>query len=92
MSDTTTQPATAAGGGTTDGLDELKAATEYGDGIFCVRNPETHRGWNGIRYKTGMSAKNVGSAKLSMNVATIPPGGVTRRTRYRIRSMGFTVG
>ena len=33
-------------------------------------------GWNGIRYKAGMSAKNVGSTKLSMNVATIPPVGV----------------
>ncbi len=34
------------------------------------------RGWNGIQYKTGLSAKNVGSKSLSMNVATIPPGGV----------------
>ncbi len=34
------------------------------------------RGWNGIRYKSGLSAKNVGAKKLSMNVATIPPGGV----------------
>src|SRR5437899_2641593 len=32
--------------------------------------------WNNIRYKPGLSAKNVGSRKLSMNVATIPPGGV----------------
>jgi uncharacterized RmlC-like cupin family protein len=54
----------------------LKEATEDGDGILCVRAPETHRGWNGIRYKTGMSAKNVGSSKLSMNVATVPPGAV----------------
>jgi len=49
---------------------------EDGDGILCVRNPETHRGWNGIRYKTGMAAKNVGAQKLSMNVATVPPGAV----------------
>ncbi len=56
--------------------EDLKAATEDGDGILCVRNPETHRGWNGIRYKTGISAKNVGSKKLSMNVATVPPGAV----------------
>src|SRR4029079_8823508 len=33
------------------------------------------RGWNGIRYKVGMSSKNVGSTRLSMNVATIPPSG-----------------
>ena len=53
---------------------QLMAATEDGDGISCVRGPETHRGWNGIRYKTGMSANNVGSLQLSMNVATVPPG------------------
>ena len=55
---------------------DLEQTAEDGDGILCVRNPETHRGWNGIRYKTGMSAKNVGSGKLSMNVALVPPGAV----------------
>ena len=55
---------------------DLATTAEDGDGILCVRNPETHRGWNGIRYKTGMSAKNVGAQKLSMNVATVPPGAV----------------
>ncbi len=52
------------------------SGVEDGGGILCVRNPETHRGWNGIRYKTGMSAANVGAQKLSMNVATVPPGAV----------------
>jgi len=56
--------------------DDLKAAVEGGDGILTIRGSRTHRGWNGIRYKTGLSAKNVGSTKLSMNVAQIPPGGV----------------
>jgi uncharacterized RmlC-like cupin family protein len=28
------------------------------------------------QYKPGLTAKNVGAKKLSMNVATIPPGGV----------------
>lgn len=55
---------------------DLKQFVEGDDGIFCIRDPETCRGWNGIRYKPGLSAKNVGSRKLSMNVATIPPGGV----------------
>ncbi len=55
---------------------DLTQTAEDGGGILCVRNPETHRGWNGIRYKTGMSAKNVGSERLSMNVATVPPGAV----------------
>lgn len=59
-----------------ENLDQLKAAVEGGDGIFTIRGSGTHRGWNGIRYKTGMSAKNLPARKLSMNVATIPPGGV----------------
>ncbi len=45
-------------------------------GIKTVRGSRNCRGWNGIQYKTGMSAQNVGSKCLSMNVATIPPGGV----------------
>ena len=56
--------------------EELAQAVEGGEGISVIRGSGTWRGWNGIRYKTGMSAKNVGSQKLSMNVATIPPGGV----------------
>ncbi len=48
------------------------------DGILVIRAPETWRSWNGITYKDGMSGKNVGSRKLSMNVATIPPGGVAK--------------
>ena len=56
--------------------DDLTSGIEGGKGIQVIRGSETHRGWNGIRYKTGMSAKNVGAQKLSMNVATVPPGGV----------------
>ena len=55
---------------------ELAAAVEGHDGILVVRGSGTHRAWNNIRYKTGLSGKNVGARKLSMNVATIPPGGV----------------
>ncbi len=58
--------------------EELKQHVEGGDGISLIRASETWRGWNGISYKTGMSAKNVGAKELSMNVATIPPGGVAR--------------
>ena len=47
-----------------------------GDGIAVIRGGGAVRGWNGIRYRAGLSAKNVGATKLSMNVATIPPGGV----------------
>src|SRR5205807_4320490 len=49
---------------------------EGGEGILTIRGSGDCRGWNGIRYKVGMSSKNVGSSRLSMNVATIPPGGV----------------
>jgi uncharacterized RmlC-like cupin family protein len=51
-------------------------AVDGHSGIFTIRGGDNVRGWNGIRYKSGLSAKNVGSKKLSMNVATIPPGGV----------------
>ena len=46
------------------------------DGLMWVRGSGVCRDWNGIRYKLGMSAKNVGAKELSMNVAMIPPGGV----------------
>ncbi len=58
------------------GHEDLTRHVEGGDGILTVRGSATHRAWNGIQYKTGLSAKNVGAKTLSMNVATIPPGGV----------------
>ncbi len=51
-------------------------AVEGGDGILVIRGSGNCRSWNNIRYKAGLSTKNVGSSRLSMNVATIPPGGV----------------
>jgi uncharacterized RmlC-like cupin family protein len=60
----------------TDPQEDLKRCVEGGDGIFVIRGSDNCRAWNGIRYKPGMSAKNVPARKLSMNVATIPPGGV----------------
>jgi uncharacterized RmlC-like cupin family protein len=55
---------------------DLKAPVEGHDGIFVVRRGENCRDWNGIHYRVGLSAKNVAATQLSMNVATIPPGGV----------------
>jgi uncharacterized RmlC-like cupin family protein len=55
---------------------DLKKYVEGGDGISLIRGSGNCRNWNGIQYKPGLSAKNVGAKKLSMNVATIPPGGV----------------
>ena len=59
-----------------DQLPDLRTPIEGTDGIFVLRGSGITRGWNGIRYKTGLSAKNVNATRLSMNVATIPPGGV----------------
>lgn len=59
---------------TTDSI-ELNVVEDHG-GILTIRGGGGKRDWNGIHYKQGMSAKNVGSTKLSCNVATIPPGGV----------------
>jgi uncharacterized RmlC-like cupin family protein len=55
---------------------DLKQFVEGSDGISVLRAGATCRSWNGIQYKPGLSAKNVNAKKLSMNVATIPPGGV----------------
>ena len=46
------------------------------DGITVIRKHANFRDWNNILYRAGMSGKNVGSQRLSMNVATVPPGGV----------------
>ncbi len=56
--------------------EDLKQHVEGAHGIFVIRGSGNCRDWNGIHYKVGLSAKNVGATKLSMNVATIPPGGV----------------
>ena len=49
---------------------------ERGDGIHVLRSSVLCRAWNGIQYKAGLSGRNVGSRKLSMNVATVPPGAI----------------
>lgn len=56
--------------------DALSRVVESYDGIFVIRGGGEIRGWNGIQYRAGLSAKNVPARRLSMNVATIPPGGV----------------
>jgi len=54
----------------------MVGVVEGSDGIFVIRGGGNVRGWNGIQYKAGLSAKNTRARQLSMNVATIPPGGV----------------
>jgi uncharacterized RmlC-like cupin family protein len=59
-----------------DSPEALRTCVEGGDGISIIRGGGNCRSWNNIQYRAGLSAKNVGASKLSMNVATIPPGGV----------------
>jgi uncharacterized RmlC-like cupin family protein len=56
--------------------DTTVRSAEGSGGIFVLRGGGNERGWNGIQYKAGLSAKNVNAKQLSMNVATIPPGGI----------------
>jgi uncharacterized RmlC-like cupin family protein len=66
---------------------DLRSYVEGGDGVFVIRGSPVARSWNGIRYKVGMSAKNVPARQLSMNVAVVPPGGVA----YAHVHVGFEV-
>src|SRR5436309_11880978 len=66
---------------------DLAAAVEGHDGIFVVRGGGNCRDWNNIQYQVGLSGKNVGARQLSMNVATVPPGGVA----YAHVHVGFEV-
>jgi hypothetical protein len=50
------------------------SAVEDHDGILTIRGGGARKDWNGIHYKQGMSAKNVGTTKLSTNIATTLPG------------------
>src|ERR1700738_3085231 len=54
---------------------QLSAVEDHG-GILTIRCGGARSDCNGIHYKQGMSSKNVGTTKLSANIATIPPGGV----------------
>lgn len=55
---------------------ELERGVEHLEGIHVLRGGGGRREWNGIRYRTGLSGKNAGATGLSMNLATILPGGV----------------
>jgi len=70
------------------GIDEAPGPpVDGGDGILVVRGSGNCRQWNGIHYRKGLSATNVGARQLSMNVATIPPGA----TAYAHIHDGFEV-
>lgn len=48
------------------------------DGISVIRTSDNREHWNGLSYMPGISSRTVGARELSMNVATIPPGGVAK--------------
>ncbi len=60
----------------TNQASDLLAGIEGTGGISVLRGGGGPRAWNGISYKTGLSGRNTTARQLSMNVATIPPGGV----------------
>jgi uncharacterized RmlC-like cupin family protein len=62
--------------GNLTGSESDPSFVEDANGIKTVRGGGSSRGWNGIRYQQGISGKNAGTQALSMNVATIAPGGV----------------
>lgn len=66
---------------------ESDPRVEAHEGIAVIRGGGHTRRWNGIHYKQGLSAKNVGATALSMNVATVPVGGVA----YAHIHVGFEV-
>ncbi len=49
------------------------SAVEDHQGISVLRGGGSGRGWNGIRYKQGLSGKNSKAQTMSINVATVPP-------------------
>ncbi len=61
---------------------------ERHEGIACLRNGAGQDHWNGLNYKLGINKTTVGSQVLSMNVATVPPGGIAAAHIH----VGFEVG
>ena len=58
--------------------EDLTAHIEALGGLSILRGGGQNRQWNGIHYKQGLSGKNVNATALSMNLATIPPGGIAK--------------
>ncbi len=61
---------------------------EITEGISTIRPGIDKESWNGLSYDVGISEKTVGAKEFSMNVATVPPGGVAKAHIH----VGFEVG
>lgn len=61
-----------------DSVAQQDERIELLDGISTIRPGLDKESWNGLSYDVGISSRTVGSRELSMNVATIPPGGVAK--------------
>lgn len=72
----------------TDVRSVQSANIEDHDGISVIRAGDSDRDWNGLSYNLGISSRSVGARELSMNVATIPPGGIAGAHIH----VGFEVG
>lgn len=51
---------------------------EITDGISTIRPGLDRESWNGLSYNVGINEKTVGAKEFSMNVATVPPGGIAK--------------
>ncbi len=61
---------------------------EITEGISTIRPGIDKESWNGLSYEVGISASTVGAKDFSMNVATVPPGGIAKAHIH----VGFEVG
>jgi uncharacterized RmlC-like cupin family protein len=69
-------------------IDRTSESIEITDGISTIRPGIDKESWNGLSYDVGISAKTVGAKDFSMNVATVPPGGIAKAHIH----VGFEVG
>jgi uncharacterized RmlC-like cupin family protein len=58
------------------------------EGISVIRSGSSGGSWNGLNYNLGLSSHTVGSTKLSMQVATVPPSGIAKAHIH----VGFELG
>jgi uncharacterized RmlC-like cupin family protein len=58
--------------------DQQQEFIEITEGISTIRPGLDKESWNGLSYNVGINEKTVGAKDFSMNVATVPPGGIAK--------------